>query len=107
MSTKWVFNRRSDFRDEGVLKEQQKVSKINIPSNNNLNISSNDIKLDSDNNLKNNLIDIKNEEVEEDAKQYMIIIKNLRKIYNNDVSKLFSCCCKSNGKVVVKNLSFK
>ena len=95
----------SNIKDEGVLKEQQKVSRINIPSNN-INNQSNDIKLDSGDDLKNNLIDNKNDEEEGDQKQYMITIKNLRKLYNNGTSKLFSCCCKSNGKVAVKNLSF-
>ena len=96
----------SNIRDDGVLREQQKVSRINIPSNN-LNSSSNDIKLDSDNNLKTNLVDVKNEEeVEDNSKEYMITVKNLRKIYNNGVSKFCSCCSKSKGKVAVKNLSF-
>ncbi len=96
----------SNIRDDGVLREQQKVSRINIPSNN-LNSSSNDIKLDSDNNLKTNLVDVKNEEeVEDNSKEYMITVKNLRKIYNNGVSILCSCCSKSKGKVAVKNLSF-
>ena len=94
----------SNIKDEGVLREEQKVSRINVPSNN-LNNSSNDIKLDSDNH-KTNLVDVKNDEIEENPKQYMITIKNLRKIYNNGASKLFSCCGKSKGKVAVKNLSF-
>ena len=51
-------------------------------------------------------MDVKNDEIEENPKQYMITIKNLRKIYNNGASKLFSCCGKSKGKVAVKNLSF-
>jgi len=95
----------SNINDEGVLKEQQKVSKINISSNNIIN-NSNDIKLDSGDDIKTKLIDNKSEEEEGEQKQYMITIKNLRKLYNNGASKLFSCCCKSNGKVAVKNLSF-
>jgi ABC-type multidrug transport system ATPase subunit len=36
----------------------------------------------------------------------MITIKHLRKEYNNGIYKIFSCCCKTKGKVAVKNLSF-
>jgi len=78
----------SNINDEGVLKEQQKVSKINISSNNIIN-NSNDIKLDSGDDIKTKLIDNKSEEEEGEQKQYMITIKNLRKLYNNGASKLF------------------
>jgi ATP-binding cassette subfamily A (ABC1) protein 3 len=93
----------SKITDEGVLREEQKVSNINPISSNN-NISNNIIKLDDDS-LKKNLIEAKSEEVE-NVSEYMITIKHLRKEYNNGLYNIFSCCCKKQGKVAVKNLSF-
>ena len=99
----------SKVKDEGVLNEIQRASKNEIISNdssliNNNNIinNSNEINL-NDSNEK--LMNSKNYE-EHEKTEFIVIIRNLKKIYKIGIYKLFFCCCKEKGKVAIKNLNF-
>ena len=88
-------------RDSGVLKEEIRAQKnIKITSSNPN--EDNNIENDIDNN-KEQLIKINSENQETN---FMVRVKNLRKVYKTSIYKLFCCCCQNRGKSALKNLNF-
>jgi ATP-binding cassette subfamily A (ABC1) protein 3 len=43
---------------------------------------------------------------ENEKTEFIVIIRNLKKIYKIGIYKIFFCCCKEKGKVAIKNLNF-
>jgi ATP-binding cassette subfamily A (ABC1) protein 3 len=89
-------------KDEGVLNEMQKASQSQIIPNNNIIINEN-----SDFNINDSDEKLMNLNTNEEPKnKFIVIIRNLKKIYKTGYYKYFVCCCKEKGKVAIKNLNF-
>ena len=102
-TTNNILFEESEIKDEGVLNEIHKASKTEIISNDNSLINkSNDLIL---NDTNEKLMNPKIKE-EYEKTQFIVIIKNLKKIYNTGIYKIFFCCFKEKGKVAIKNLNF-
>ena len=86
-------------RDSGVMKEEIRAQK-NIKNPNNL---EEDNGKDSDNNQELLINTYSNNNTEAD---FIVRVKNLRKIYKTSFYKLFCCCCKDRGKPALKDLNF-
>ena len=108
-------------RDSGVIKEeiraQQNIknaetalrSKEEGNIENNIYNDNNEEKLISTDNqkqeeYKENLININQNQ--EENNDFMVRVKNLRKIYQPTIFKIFFCCFKNKGKPALKNLNF-
>jgi len=91
----------TNVEDQGVLNEIEKASKNDMKFNN---ILENKIELNI-NDSNETLVNSKNYD-EGEAKNYIIRIKNLKKIYKTGIYKIFFCCFKEKGKVAIKNLNF-
>ena len=86
-------------RDSGVMKEEIRAQK-NIK---NPDIQEEDNEKDSDNNQKLLINSNSNNYSEEN---FIVRVKNLRKIYKTSFYKIFCCCCKDRGKPALKDLNF-
>ena len=89
-------------RDSGVMKEEIRARK-NVKIINDGKEENNFYSNNMDNVVQEKLIG-PNEEIQEE--NFMIRVKNLRKVYRTSIYKIF-CCCKNNkGDVALKNLNF-
>ena len=90
-------------RDSGVIREEIRAQK-NIKKVDSTNL---DEETNNENNIDNNqekLINHNNVEFPED--NFMVRVKNLRKIYHTPIEKLLYCCCRNRGKPALKHLNF-
>ena len=85
-------------RDSGVIKEEIRAQK-NIKNSDNSNNS-------EEINLDNNQGQLISTNLNNQEENFMVRVKNLRKVYKTSIYKLFCCCCNNKGKVALKNLNF-
>ena len=85
-------------RDSGVIKEEIRAQK-NIKNADNSNSS-------EETNLDDNQEQLISADLNNQEENFMVRVKNLRKVYKTSIYKLFCCCCNNKGKVALKNLNF-
>ena len=89
-------------RDSGVMKEEIRAQK-NIKNANSSNSSDETNDKEEDNNQEL-LINTNSNNYSE--ANFIVRVKNLRKIYKTSFYKIFCCCCKDRGKPALKDLNF-
>ena len=89
-------------RDSGVMKEEIRAQKnVKDPNSSNSSEETNDKDLDNNKELLINTNSNNNSEA-----NFIVRVKNLRKIYKTSLYKIFCCCCRDRGKPALKDLNF-